>query len=32
MDNASGQSMVLPWQVLNDVLLSAIDLLSAQEK
>jgi len=32
MDNASGQSMVLPGQVPGDVLLSAIDLLSAQEK
>jgi len=31
VDNASGQSMVLPGQVPGDVLLSAIDLL-AQEK
>jgi len=32
IDNASGQSMVLPGQVPGDVLLSAIDLLAAQEK
>jgi len=32
IDNASGQSMMLPGQVPGDVLLSAIDLLSAQEK
>jgi len=32
IDNANGQSMVLPGQVPGDVLLSAIDLLAAQEK
>jgi len=30
-DNASGQNMVLPGQVPGDVLLSAIDLLAAQD-
>jgi len=32
VDNASGQSMVLPGQVPGDVLLSAIDMMAAQEK
>jgi len=32
IDNTGGQSMVLPGQVPGDVLLSAIDLLAAQEK
>jgi len=31
VDNASGQSMVLPGQVPGDVLLSAIDLLATQD-
>jgi len=31
IDNASGQSMVLPGQVPGDVLLSAIDMLTAQD-
>jgi len=32
IDNASGQSMVLPGQVPGDVLLSAIDMLTAQDQ
>jgi len=32
IENASGQSMVLPGQVPGDVLLSAIDMLLAEEK
>jgi len=31
VDNASGQSMMLPGQVPGDVLLSAIDMLTAQD-
>jgi len=32
MDNASGQSIMLPGQVPGDVLLSAIDLLAMQDQ
>jgi len=32
IDNTSGQSMVLPGQVPGDVLLSAIDMMSAQNQ
>jgi len=32
IDNASGQSMVLPGQVPGDVLLSAIDMMAAQNQ